>query len=67
MHHTFMHANIPNPKFKVMAETSTFGIFRGRNVQAKMSVVDMSEHQNAQCVLIREKALFLRYEHIVLG
>ena len=27
-----MHADIPNPKFMVMAETSTFGIFRGRNV-----------------------------------
>ena len=32
-----MHADIPNPKFMVMAETSTFGIFRGRNVQAETS------------------------------
>ena len=34
----------------VMAEMSTFGIFRGRNVQAEtsmaeMSVAEMSEHQ----------------------
>ena len=27
-----MHAHIPNPKFMFMAETSTFDIFRGRNV-----------------------------------
>ena len=50
MHHTFMHAHISNPKFMVMAETSTFDIFfgrnvRGRNVQAEMSVAEMSEHQ----------------------
>ena len=32
MHHTFMHAHIPNPKFMVKAKTSTFGIFPGRNV-----------------------------------
>ena len=37
-----MQAHIPNPKFMVMAETSTFGIFcgrnvRGRNVQAETS------------------------------
>ena len=42
MHHTFMNAHIQNPKFMVMAETSTFGIFcgrnvRGRNVQAETS------------------------------
>ena len=30
-----MHALIPNPKFMVMAETSTFGIFRGRNVRGR--------------------------------
>ena len=50
-----MHAHIPNPKFMVMAETSTFDIFRGRNVcgrnvqaetsQAEMSVAEMSEHR----------------------
>ena len=55
MHHTFMHANIPNPKFTVLAETSTFGIFRGRNVLgrnvqaetsvAEMSVAEMSKHR----------------------
>ena len=44
-----MHAHIPNPKFMDMAETSTFDIFRGRNVlgwnvQAEMSVAEMSEH-----------------------
>ena len=49
MHHTFMHAHIPNQKFMVMAETSTFGIFGGRNVwaemsKAKMYVAEMSEH-----------------------
>ena len=38
-----MHAYIPNPKFMVMAEMSTFAIFCGRNVrgpniQAEMSV-----------------------------
>ena len=49
MHHTFMHTHIPNPKFMFLAETSTFGIFRGRNVQAEtsvaeMSVAEMSEH-----------------------
>ena len=48
-HHTFMHAHIPNPKCMVMAETSTFGIFGGRNVlgrnvQVEMSVAEMSEH-----------------------
>ena len=43
-----MHAYyIPNPKFMVMAEMSTFAIFCGRNVrgpniQAKMSVAKMS-------------------------
>ena len=47
MHHTFMNAHIPNPKFMVMAETSTLGIFcgrnvRGRNVQAETSVAEMS-------------------------
>ena len=55
MHHTFMHAHIPNQKFMVMAETSTFCIFRGRNVRgrnvraetsvAEMSVAEMSEHR----------------------
>ena len=50
MLHTFMHAHIPNPKFMVMAEMSTFGFFqgrnvRGRNVQAEMSVAEMSEHR----------------------
>ena len=45
-----MYAHIPNSKFMVMAETSTFGIFRGRNVQAEtswaeMSVAEMSEHR----------------------
>ena len=35
MHHTFTHAHIPNSKLMVMAEMSTFGIFRGRNVRAK--------------------------------
>ena len=44
MHHTLMHAHIPNPRFMVMAEMSTFGIFCGRNVQAEMSVAEMSEH-----------------------
>ena len=49
-----MHAHIPNPRFMVMAETSTSGIFRGRNVHgrnvqaetsvAEMSVAEMSEH-----------------------
>ena len=43
----------PNPQFMVMAETSTFGIFRGRNVRgrnvraetsmAEMSVAEMSD------------------------
>ena len=47
MHNTFMHAHIPNPKFMVMAETSTFSIFRdrnvcGRNVQAETSVAETS-------------------------
>ena len=47
MHHTF--AQIPNPKFMVMTETSTFGIFRGRNirgrnVQAETSMAEMFEH-----------------------
>ena len=42
MHHQFMHVHITNPKFMVMAETSTFDIFRGqnvggRNVQAETS------------------------------
>ena len=42
-----MHAYIPNPKFMVMAEMSTFAIFCGRNVrgpniQAEMSVAKMS-------------------------
>ena len=32
-----MHAHIPNPKFMVWAETSTFGIFRGQNLVAEMS------------------------------
>ena len=49
MHYTFMHEHIPNTKFMVLAETSTFGIFRGRNVlgrivQAETSVAEMSEH-----------------------
>ena len=54
MHHTFTHAHIPNSKRMVMAEMSTFGIFRGRNVRgqnvqaetsmAEMSVAEMSEH-----------------------
>ena len=49
-----MHAHIPNPKFMVLAETSTFSIFWGRNVcgrnvqaemsVAEMSVAEMSEH-----------------------
>ena len=30
-----MHAHIPNPKFMGMAETPTFGIFRGRNVRGR--------------------------------
>ena len=30
-----MHAQIPNPKYKVMAEMSTFGIFRGWNVRGQ--------------------------------
>ena len=55
MHHTFMHAHIPNPKLMVLAEMSTFGIFSGRNVRgrnvraetsvAEMSVAEMSEHR----------------------
>ena len=37
----------PNPQFMVLAETSTFGIFRGRNargrnVRAETSVAEMS-------------------------
>ena len=35
MHHTFMHAHTPNPQFMIVAETSTFGIFRGRNVSGR--------------------------------
>ena len=52
-----MHAHITNPKFMVMAEMSTFGIFCGRNVSggnvlaeasvAEMSIVEMSEHRHA--------------------
>ena len=45
MHHTFMHAQIPNPKFMGMAEMSTFGIFRGRNVRAETSMAEKSEHR----------------------
>ena len=54
MHHTFTHAHTPNSKLMVMAEMSTFGIFRGRNVpgqnlqaetsMAEISVAEMSEH-----------------------
>ena len=54
MHHTFTHAHIPNSKLMVMAEMSTFGIFRGLNVRgqnlkaetsmAEMSVAEMFEH-----------------------
>ena len=45
-----MHAHIPNPRFMVMAEMSTFGIFcgrnvPGRNVQAETSQAEMSEHR----------------------
>ena len=36
-HINFMHAHIPNPKFMVMAETSTSDIFLGRNSMAEMS------------------------------
>ena len=56
-----MHAHIPNPKFIVLAKTSTFGIFRGRNAlgrnvqaemsQAEMSVAEMSEHRKLQTLL----------------
>ena len=35
MHHTFIHAHIPNPQFMVLAETSAFAIFRGRNVRGR--------------------------------
>ena len=30
-----MHAHIQNPKLMVMAEMSTFGFFRGRNVHGR--------------------------------
>ena len=50
-----MQEHIPNPKFMVLAETSTFGIFLGRNVcgrnvlaetsLAEMSMAEMSEHR----------------------
>ena len=54
-----MHAHIPNPKFMVMAETSTFSIFcgrnvRGRNVQAEMSVAEMFEHRGKLMALSLE-------------
>ena len=61
MHHTFMQEHIPNPKFMVLAETFTFGVFRGRNVRgrnvqaemsvAEMSVAEMSEHRTG-CLAI---------------
>ena len=66
MHHTFMHAHIPNPK--LMAETSTFGIFRGGNVhgqnvpaetsKAEMSVREMSEHPKGTVGTIQDIAIY---------
>ena len=32
----------PSPQFIVLAETSTFGIFRGRNFKAKTPLAEMS-------------------------
>ena len=51
MHQTFYACTHPKPNFIVMAEMFTFGIFRGRNVQAvrsvaEMSVAEMSEHRS---------------------
>ena len=63
MHHTFMHAHIPNPKFMVLAETSTFGIFRGRNVQAETSVAEMSVAEMSEHPLRRGQVLVFINRH----
>ena len=47
-----MHAHIPNTKFMVLAETSTFGIFRGRNVRGQNVQAEMSERHSTFLVII---------------
>ena len=65
MHHTFMHAHIPNSRFMVMAEMSTFGIFCGRNVQAEMSMAEMSQHAPMQHFKkVCPKHIELQFKHI---
>ena len=54
-----MHAYIPNPKLMFMAETSTLGIFCGRNVcgrnvRAETSMAEMSEHRSVWAYSLRE-------------
>ena len=48
MHHKFMHAHIQDPKFMVMAETSNFGIFSGRNVHGRNALGRNVRGRNVQ-------------------
>ena len=49
----------PNPQFSFMAETSTFGIFCGRNVRAEMSAAEMSYiYEPSKLYLVAKRKTF---------